>query len=826
MLGCQKTAFKPAYAASMNQRVSRPVALATPQDQASLQHAWRLLQAGDIAQATALFSGLSTRAPCRLEACMGLANAALAQGNPSQAVSWAEHVVADPLAPLSAHVFLCRVWRQMGQSRCAADHCQRVLQIHPTALELWVVRALALKECGLLDEAEQACRHALLLAPGDAMVNQNLGNLLQAKGDLSAARDCYVQVLASSPGHVPACFELAQVARKMGAVDQARELYRQVLTARPDLLQAWRAKADLELQAGQPSLACEALLALTQLQPADPKPWFEMAQFKALSQPEEAIVMAERGLQLAPNEARGHYLVALSRRALHQAQASLLASQRAHALSEDPVLKAECLYLQAVALLDMGQLEAAADSAARLQDLAADDHQKAIACDVQAGIAMLMCDVGRALELYRLSIAQSPGRFQPHAALSAALLYDDASSLQAQRDQTRRLMAAIDPFRGNAYFANDRQGLRPLKLGYLSGDLRQHSCASFITPLWQAHDRQQVHVTAYHTHAGGDAVTDKLRALCDQWRDVAAMSDQALRQQILADEIDVLIDLSGFTDGGRPQVLALGAAPVQVAWLGYLGTSGLRAVQHRLTDGWVNPPELDHGLTELAVRLPRTYLCFQPDPMAPAISPLPMWKAGHPTFGSFNVLHKISPTCVRLWAAVLHAVPDARLLLKTRVLDEPVARERLWSQFEEAGIERERIECLGWIEGQAHHLDLYGRVDVALDTWPYNGVTTTCEALWMGVPVVSLLGEPAVSRQGLTLLTSVGMPELCVTTEAAYARVCAQLVSDPQALANRRASLRALMAQSSLLDAQGFARSFESAVRSCWQTWAQGRQVG
>jgi len=822
---CQKIAFKPAYAASMNQRVSRPASSASPKDQSTLQHAWRLLQAGDIPQAVVLFSGLSNLAACQVEACMGLAQAAMAQGHLAQAATWAERSVSEREAPATAHVLLCRIWRQMGQSLRAAEHCQMVLQTHPTALDLWVVRALALKEAGQLDEAERACRSALQLAPADAMVNQNLGNLLQAKGDLLGARHCYVQVLTSHPGHVPACFELAQVARKMGALDQARDLYRQVLLTRPDWHQAWRAMADLELQAGQSALACEALLQLTTLQPGDARPWFDMAQLKALSEPTAAAAMAERGLQLAPHEARGHYLVALSRRALNQAQASLQASERAHALATDPTLQAESLYLQAVALLDMGRLEAASEAASRLASLASDPHQRAIACDVQAGIAVLFGEIQRAVGLYETSIVHAPERFQARSSLCAAMLYGEQSDLKTHLERTKALMAPFDPYRLNAYFGNSRANGRPLKLGYLSGDLRQHSCASFILPLWRAHDRQQFHVTAYATHPVRDAVTDKLQGLCDRWRDASSLNDQALRQQILADDIDVLIDLSGFTDGGRQQALALGAAPVQLSWLGYLGPSGLQALQYRITDGWVNPPTLDHGLTEHAIRLPRVYLSFQPDETAPPVAPLPMLSTGHPTFGSFNVLHKISPACVRLWAAVLHAVPNGRLLLKTRVLSSAVAREQLLAQFEQAGIDRMRIECLGWIEGQAHHLDLYGRVDVALDTWPYNGVTTTCEALWMGVPVVSLGGESAVSRQGLTLLTSVGLSDLCAESEAAFAKACSQLVAHPQSLAVRRSGLREAMAQSSLLDAPGFARAFEGALRQCWQAWARGGQV-
>jgi len=820
---CQKTALKAAYADSMNQPQSRQMAASDTQNQHFVQLAWRLLQAGDIAQAVTLFSGLLSRPACRMDASVGLAQAALAQGQQEQALAWAQQAASHPTASVQAHVMLCRIWRQMGQSSKAAEHCKHVLTAQPTSMDLWVVLALSLKECGQSGMAEEACRHALSLAPDDVMVNQNLGNLLQARGELIGARDCYVRVLQSSPGHVPASFELAQLARKFGAFDQARTLYRQVLAAKPDLVQAWRAMADLEAGAGQIDPACAALTQLTRLQPADAGPWLDLARLKALSHPMEAVLLAERGIELAPQEARGHYLLALSRRSLHQSKASHEASVRAHALAQDAVMKAESLYLQALALLDMGQLEDATHAAVQLQALASDAHQRAVANDVQASIALLMGDVDRAIGLYQASIELVPDRIEPRTSLCAALLYDDSMSPAEQCEHVKDLVLPFAPYRPNAYFANDRRLDRPLKVGYLSGDLRQHSCASFIEPLWRFHHRAQFHITAYHTHGGGDAVTEKLKSLCDRWVDVAHLDDAALRDQIRADEIDILIELSGFTVGGRLLALAAGAAPVQVSWLGYLGSSGLPGLQHRLTDAWVNPPHLDLAMTEQAVRLPRPYLCFQPDERAPEPVAPPMLRSGPPTFGSFNVLHKISPACIRLWSEVLHAVPSSKLLLKTRALGSPMAQERLLSKFEQHGIDRNRIECLAWVEGQGHHLNLYGRIDVALDTWPYNGVTTTCEALWMGVPVVSRVGEVTVSRQGLTLLTAVGLTVLCANTDQDYVQACVRLVTDPQALAEMRAGLRAEMRGSALLDAKGFAESTELALRQLWRHWALGR---
>jgi len=827
--------------------------------QKQLQFAWSLLQGGDTRQGMAVFMSLADQPGCQASACAGLAQAHLMQGQAQQALSWAEKAVAWPGVPVQGHLLYARALRMTGQAARAVAHCEGVLRQLPTSVELMTSLALAQREAGQADAAEQTYLAALKLAPGELALHQNLANLRQARGALDEAEAGYRQVLQRQPGHPMALYELGQVARQRGRPDEARACFEAAVRAQARLAPAWRALAQLDEQAGHIERACQHLVEAIQADPQDARNWFELGRLRMQDDPQAAMSALEEGLQRAPTdkqvwsrlcqlafasgaflrgwqaasqwatgqaqEPQAHYFKALFGRALGRADESLAAASQALVLAPAENLALECLYLQTTAQLDIGDLAAAQAGASQLGAQARGAVQQATAHEIQAAIDILAGHIAQGVAHYEASIALLPERFAPRAAACAAALYRSDMADDAVLAQVRRLMAPFNPYRQAAYFANERRPDKVLRIGYVSGDLRQHSCAYFLAPLLAAHDPAAVFTVAYSTCAQQDATTERLRQHMGLWRDVAHLDARSLRQQIRDDGIDILIDLSGFTDGGRLQALASRAAPVQCTWLGYLGSSGLDAIDYRITDECANPPVHDGLMTEQAWRLPRPYVCYEADAAAPAPSPLPMLDKGHVTFGSFNVLQKVSPACVALWAGVLRRVPDARLVLKTRALSNAAVRDELLAAFAAHGISPERLELLSWIEGQAHHLDLYGRIDVALDTFPYNGVTTTCEALWMGVPVVSRHGHTAVSRQGLALLRAVGLEALAVPDDEAFAHACAQLVADAPALAALRQSLRARMQASALMDGSGFARDMEAAYRAMWRRWCAGRST-
>jgi protein O-GlcNAc transferase len=363
----------------------------------------------------------------------------------------------------------------------------------------------------------------------------------------------------------------------------------------------------------------------------------------------------------------------------------------------------------------------------------------------------------------------------------------------------------------------DRDPDRRLRVGYLSPDLREHSCAYFLEPLLRAHRREEFELFAYAEVRRPDAVTGRLRSLCDHWRSTVGLTDRELVEQIRADRIDLLVDLAGHSADNRLTALLARPAPVQVTWLGYPGTTGLSTLDYRLTDERCDPTgEADSFHSERLLRLDRGMHCYLAPEAATAVSPSPAARAGHVTFGSFNQLAKMNAHVVAAWARILGAVEGSRLCLKSSALSQRSVRARVLDAFAAHGVAADRLDLLAWTATTRDHLQLYDRVDVALDPFPYNGTTTTCEALWMGVPVITLGGDRHAARVGLSLLSLVGHPELVAASVDDYAARAVDLARDPARLTALRGSLRDEMRTSPLCDAEGFARGVEAAYRRMW----------
>jgi FkbM family methyltransferase len=349
----------------------------------------------------------------------------------------------------------------------------------------------------------------------------------------------------------------------------------------------------------------------------------------------------------------------------------------------------------------------------------------------------------------------------------------------------------------------------PIRVGYVSGDLRRHSVAFFIEPVLAAHDRSRFHVTCYSNAERQDAVTKTLRGLSDAWRDISMLSNEAARALIEQDKIDILVDLSGHSARNRLTLFADRAAPVQVTWLGYPNTTGLKTMDYRLTDEIADPDEADALHTERLIRLPGGFHCYRPPVGSPGVESLPA-SGGEPfTFGSFNNLLKVTDDVLACWAAVLRAVPGSRLLLKAYQLESSGARDHVRSVLRAQGIDEDRVLLEGWAAGFDDHLAQYHRVDVALDPFPYNGTTTTLEALWMGVPTITLACDRHAGRVGASLMTHVGLKGFIADSIERYVALAAFLASDLERLGRLRKSMRQALLASGLCDGARFTRELE-----------------
>jgi predicted O-linked N-acetylglucosamine transferase (SPINDLY family) len=370
---------------------------------------------------------------------------------------------------------------------------------------------------------------------------------------------------------------------------------------------------------------------------------------------------------------------------------------------------------------------------------------------------------------------------------------------------------------GGVTFDNSRDPDRRLRIGYVSPDFRRHSVAFFIESILAGHDRRQFEVFCYSNVWREDDVTARLRALPLHWRSITAASDAQAASMIRADGIDLLIDLAGHTGGNRLRICAHRPAPLQLTYLGYPGTSGLAAMDYRLTGAIADPPgEADGLCTERLIRLPTTAWCYRP----PADAPPPVSDAppAPVTFGCFNALPKIGPDAMAAWSQVLRAVPGSRLMLKAHALADEAVRRRVTEQLRSAGIAPDRVELLGRTSALAEHLGRYHRVSIALDTFPYNGTTTTCEALWMGVPVVTLTGRTHASRVGASLLHSIGLGRCVAGTVDEYIDAVVRMTGETEHPPRGR-RLREMMADSPLRDEQAFVGGLESALRDLWRQW-------
>ena len=634
---------------------------------------------------------------------------------------------------------------------------------------------------GRRDEAASLLREAAALAPDDPEVLNNLGSVLREERQLEEAIVCHHRALRLQAEFPEAWCNLGNALYDYGRLDEAELSFRTALTQRPAFPSALVNFGNVLRRRGR---AEEAIACYRKALELDPGIAFAHnnlgTALKTLGRWQEAIVAYRRALELEPGSAIAHYnLGNVLKEAGEAAEAERLLLQ---ALALNPAL--------AEAHLNLGNLR---KEQGRLDE---------------------------AMICYSRAVAARPDYAAAHANLLFTLAYVDGLSqariFELHRDWGRRHAQGL----ARRDHANERDPERRLRIAYVSPDLRTHAVAMFIEPVLRHHDRTQVEVHAYAEVAQPDALTQRLQGLCEVWRSTVGLTDEQVAALIRADGIDVLIDLAGHTANGRLLALARKPAPVQVEYLGYPATTGIEAMDWRLTDAVAEPMgQREAFYTERLYRLPHSLWCYQPFADMGEVSPSPAQARGYVTFGSFNNYAKVGPRVVALWAAVLKAVPTARLVMIT--VPQGEAQAALWARFESLGVARERVLLHDRL-GRSEYVALFGQVDVALDPFPCNGGTTTCDALWMGVPVVALRGETFLSRASLSVLAASGLEALAAADEAAYVELCRRLACDVEALSALRAGLRPQLAASPLLDAAGFTRDLEAAYRAMWRAWCVG----
>lgn len=444
--------------------------------------------------------------------------------------------------------------------------------------------------------------------------------------------------------------------------------------------------------------------------------------------------------------------------------------------------------------------------------------------NVHAGILKALGRADEAAESYRKAVELSPCDSRLYSNYLMNFLctgrFSPEDSFQRHLDWARDKEELCLPEAGR--YPNLPDPARRLRIGYVSADFRCHPVAFFIEPILSLHDRNRVEVFCYAQVEDSDFITEQFRARDLVWRPITELTDQEAAQLIRDDGIDILVDLNGHTASSRLLIFAQRPAPVQVTWLGYAHSTGLAGIDYRFTDLIADPPGLsEHLHSERLYRLQGSFICYHPPQNPPPVSELPATRNGFITFGAFNNMAKWTPALLDLWGAILGELPDSRLLLKITGLDGRELREYVTSLFTSRGVKAERLLLRDRVPTVLDHLQCFGEADISLDSFPYNGTTTTCESLFMGVPVVTLAGRSHVSRVGASILAASGLEELIAGTPKRYLETAVALARDQRRLEGYRLGLRDQVSASPFFQVERFTRTLEAAYRDIWRAWCE-----
>jgi len=672
-----------------------------------------------------------------------------------------------------------------------------------------------------LDEALAWYEKALILVPDDSAALNNMGALLRAKGKMDQAESVYRRLLATAPNHPKALLNLGILLCDQGRLEEAEVNLRAALSMNPDYPEALLGLGRICREAGRLAEAGKAYTRAVRIRPDSAEAHFNLGNIhKDLERFEKAVACYRQALAIDPDFARALCNLGSALREMGKTDAAMACYQRA--LESDPDF-AEVYNNMSILHTDKGRIGEAIACCKMAQALRADFAESF------NNLARALKYSGKANESinwYERSLVLAPETAFVHSNLLYALSYLEDVSPEAifrAHCDWAKCHGATTAQQFNDH-PNTADPQRRLRVGYVSPDFRKHPVATFIEPILAEHDRSAVEVICFSEVRKKDAVTLRLRQLADRWFDTAGITDQRVAGMIQAAGVDILVDLAGHTAGNRMPLFSLRPAPVQVTYLGYPNTTGLSTVNYRITDAWADPPgQTEAWHTEELVRLDQGFLCYTPPEAVPEVNSPPHRETGGVTFGSFNNMAKFNAGVASLWASVLKAVPGSRLIMKFKTLSDPEVRQTVINAFAASGVSSDRLSLQGFLPSFVDHFALYNRIDIGLDTTPYNGTTTTCEALWMGVPVMVLAGRTHAARVGVSILTGLGLSELVAKSREDYVQMAAALARDCRRLNALRKGLRPRMQASPLMDGHGFARRVESAYRAMWRRWCASR---
>lgn len=699
---------------------------------------------------------------------------------------------------------------------------QKTVELMPRDFEAHNLLGMALSTAGKKSEAEASFRHALELNPNFAAACCNLANCLADVDRFEEAEAQFRFALSIDPNIAEAYQNLGVLYKKQGRLEDAKLCAIRALQIKPTLVDAQFNLGALLSELNDPAGAEASYRAALAIQPTHIPSLIGLGNILARrGELQAAEELFRLSMSVDPTFTEAHIGLSLTLFDQDRLEAAEAVLGMAIKVKPDGAIPYSNL---GTVLMRQHRLDDAVAAFRKALELSPGD------ATTYNGLASALNNSGRPAEAeiaFRKAIECDPTFAGAYSNLLAMLNFRP----EARGEEIVELARSFDrqfclpykaswPVHTNSRDPNRADPNRRLRIGYVSPDFRHHAVAYFLEPILAHHDKTQVEVFGYSGVKVPDEYTERFQRYADHWHSTRALNDEALARLIQEEQIDILVDLAGHTDGNRLHAFARRPAPVQMTYLGYPGTTGLSTMDFRVVDAHAAPEGIaEADYTERLLRMPNSLWCYQPTPDMPELAPLPALQHGYLTFGSFNNFNKMDPATMDLWAELLRAIPSARLMMVTVPPGE--VRQRLTRQFGELGIDAARLE----FHGKCGHSEFHRKfleVDISLDPVNVNGATTTCESLWMGVPVITLVGRRFLTRAGLSLLNAAGVGEFAAHSRADYIRIASELANDLPRLAVRRAGMRERLRASPLTDAAGFTRNLENLYREAWKRWCAG----
>jgi protein O-GlcNAc transferase len=717
--------------------------------------------------------------PDYFEAYCGLGDSLAVTGQLDEALANYHRALQIKPEYIDAHNKLGLALANLGLFESAASSFRRALQIKPDHAEILFNLGNALTELGLLDEAVTSYQRALQIEPEFVDAHNRLGIALKKLGRFAEAKNQYICALELRPDLADAHFNLGTILDELGQLSEAMESYRRAVELKPDFAEAHNSLGSVLKSLGRHEEARASIRLAAQIN-------YKLAEthnnlgttLVAAGQINSAIANFRRAVKLNPDSLRAHINLGNALRTRRQPDEAALVFRRALKLNPENA----ALHINlGTTLKDIGQLDEAVACYRRALELKPDDP-------------LTLSNL-----LFTLNYTDHSPEFLLEEARKYGRLVDDRRKL--------RFSTWKCPYESSR-----------LKVGVVSGDLYNHPVVYFLESFLAQLDPGIIELIAYTTSQKSDATTARIKSRFTAWKSISGLSDEAAANLIHNDCVQVLIDISGHTGHNRLPVFAWKPAPVQVSWLGYFATTGVAEIDYLLADKVGVPESQRQYFTESIWYLPDSRLCFTAPDLDLPVAPLPALSKGTITFGCFQTLAKINDSVLAVWGNIFASVPTAMLRIQSNQLGEPAHKEQLGQRLQRVGINPERV-TLHDVINRENYFAAHAEVDVILDTFPYPGGTTTCEALWMGVPTLTLADDSLLGRQGASLLTAAGLEDWITTDKAEYITKAIAVAGDLQKLSSLRAKLRPQVLASPLFDAPRFARNFEDALMEMWQTW-------